>query len=433
MTIKVKLQAVAAPQTLTVVEDNVDRLEQMKEKIWDSKKDEIVLKGFRKGQVPRSLAERQFGMTTLYEGMLNQILSEGVASMTDGKVVSVENVNVDLFQEKKALVMHATVYLAPVVHLAEQYKKLEVEIDSVAVSDEEVAAVVQRMREGAAVVRTVEGEAQLGHVVVVDVEGRLPDGTKFEGGKVDDASLVLGEGRFLPQLEQGVVGMKVGETRDVAVSFPTDYHATELAGKDSVFSVVVKSIQEREVPEINDEFIQKLGYGSLVECQDKLRTDLMTNKQQQRQQQFESRALSNLISVVKIDPIPECMFTAELETLVGNILQQNKISKEENAKEAKLAEEQLRSRFRPTAMQNVRARLILSKVAEIEGLKVTEEERVNLLKTLYPGKSVERLSEEINMAIVDMNVLLQKAFDVVKSNAVLKEHVAGQPPVALKE
>jgi trigger factor len=422
MVLKTKTNPTAITYILSVMENDIDKLEKRKSEIWEARKGEIVLKGFRKGHVPQSHAESIIGHDNLYEDVIREILNEGIKANVE-KVVGVGQVSIDVFGSKQPVVLRAEVWLEPKVNLVEdKYKSLKVELDPITVSDSEVEAVLQRMREASATIEPVDREAEKGDVVSISFDGKLEDGSGFSGNSVKEFKLVIGSGSLLPDFEAQLIGTKAGEVRLVNIVFPTSWNREGLAGNKAIFTTTIHDVKKRTLPDVNNDFAKNQGYADLVDAHNRLHEELLLNKQQQSKATIEQQLLINLVTNVSTDPIPKCMITTQVNTIISNLLRNLGLTKEEYLKKAKTTEEDLIAQYEQAAHTDVRARLILGAIANAEKIEVTETEYEEALKNLQAGTelTLEDVKGRVDLNVISNNIKIQKAMEVVHKSAVIQ-------------
>lgn len=435
--VKTKIAATAPKHILTIMDDDVEVAEARKTEIWNKVKQDVVLKGFRKGKVPRGHAENTIGYDNLYEDYVREVVHKGMLESGES-IVGVGQVIIDILEENKPTVLRVEVWVEPTVRLegpsgTKTWEGLEVSLDPVEIEDAEVDAVFQRMREATATTKSVEREAGEGDAVVIDFEGKLVEtGELFQGGAATDYQVIIGAGILLPDFESQLPGVKTGETKEINLTFPSSYPNKDLANKEAVFAVTIKDVQERTLPELDDEFAKQMGYESIADGHAKVVADLTANKEQQQKAQAEQQLLNGLITSVQIDPIPGVMIKNQAENNVQQMLQGVGMTLEQYLKKTKTTEDQLLNRFQQQAATDVRARLILKAIAETEKLEATAEEQEEALKLVQPqfgDMDLETLRTQIDMDSLTLNLRVQKAMDLVREKSVPKK-VGPTAPVA---
>lgn len=439
MSLKTKISPQAPVYVLSIMEDDQNVLKQLRDKAWEEQRSSIVLKGFRKGKVPRDHAESIIGFDNLYESAIKELVTQACIESTE-KIVGLGQVYIDVFGENQPTVIRAEVWLEPTVHLYDGdkalYKDLTVEVSDIEVDDSEVEAVLQRMRESVGVMETVDRESQEGDVLTIDFEGKLEDGSPFQGNTAEDYRVLLGSGTLLKEFEQQLVGLKADlkRTVNITITFPEGYHNKDLATKKATFVTTVKDVSKRDLPDLDDDFAKEMSYESLADAREKVKTDLKKNKEQQSKLLVDNQLLMQLVQSVTIDPIPECMINSQIENNVQTMLDGAGLTLEEYLKRSRLSREQLIAQQRHSAATDVRAKLILKAIASNEGIEATEEEKENLLKVVLPdyaNKDKETIEKEINFDTLTMNIRVQKALEYVREHANLVEKPEG--PTVSKE
>jgi trigger factor len=359
---------------------------------------QVNLPGFRKGKVPRKIFEARFGVESLYQDALDIILPEAYsAAVVETGISPVDRPEVDVEQMEKGqpLIFKATVTVKPEVQLGD-YKGLTVEDKDFTVTDEKIADELKTMQErGAELVVVEDGEIQSGDYAIIDFEGFV-DGEAFEGGQADNYQLEVGSGTFIPGFEDQVIGLKQGEEKDVEVTFPEEYHATELAGKLAVFKVKVNEIKRKNLPELDDEFAKDV---SEFDTLDELKADLrnkLEEKAKEEAENFKKESLIEQASANATIDIPEVMVEHEVNHMMNDFaerLQQQGMNLELYYQFTGLDEEKLREQFQGDAEKRVRTTLTLEAIGEQENVEVSEEDINQELKTL--SEQYNRPEEEL--------------------------------------
>jgi trigger factor len=352
--------------------------------------------GFRKGKMPRKMFERMYGVESLYNDALDIILPEAYSKALEEAAVepiAQPEIEIDEMEKGKALVFKAHVTLKPEVKLGD-YKGLEVTRQDTEVTEEEIEHQLKdRQTSLAEMVIKEDGAVENGDTVNLDFEGFV-DGEAFEGGKAEGYDLEIGSGSFIPGFEEQVVGMKQGEEKDIEVSFPEEYHATELAGKPAVFKVKVHEIKSKEVPELNDELAKEIDEN--VESLEELRTKMKEQTAQEKKSASETAMRDDLVEAAarnaEID-IPEVMIDSEVDRMMdefGQRLQMQGMNLDLYFQFSGQDEAALRAQMRDDALSRVRVSLTLEAIGTAEDIKVTEEE-INA--------ELEKMSEQFGMEV----------------------------------
>jgi trigger factor len=340
----------------------------------------VNVPGFRKGKMPRQMFEKRFGVESLYQDALDILLPEAYGNAIDEagiEPIDRPDIDIEQMEKGKELIFKATVQVKPEVTLGE-YKGLEVEEFDTTVTDEDVAKELETLqnRQAELVVKE-EGTAELGDTVVLDFEGFV-DGEAFEGGKAENHSLELGSGSFIPGFEEQLVGVATGESKDVEVSFPEEYHAAELAGKPAVFKVTVHEIKGKELPALDDEFAKDVDeeVETLDALKEKIRTRLENSKKHEAEHHLRDTLVEKAAENAQVD-IPEVMVTNEVNRMLQEFeqrLQMQGMNLELYFQFSGQDENALREQMNEEAVTRVRVALTLEAIAKAENIEATDED-----------------------------------------------------------
>jgi trigger factor len=340
----------------------------------------VNVPGFRKGKMPRPMFEKRFGVESLYQDALDILLPEAYGNAIDEtgiEPIDRPDIDIEQMEKGKELIFKATVQVKPEVTLGE-YKGLEVEEVDTTVTDEDVAKELETLqnRQAELVVKE-EGTAELGDTVVLDFEGFV-DGEAFEGGKAENHSLELGSGSFIPGFEEQLVGVVTGESKDVEVSFPEEYHAAELAGKPAVFKVTVHEIKGKELPALDDEFAKDVDdeVETLDALKEKIRTRLEDSKKHEAEHHVRDSLVEKAAENAQVE-IPEVMVTSEVNRMLQEFeqrLQMQGMNLELYFQFSGQDENALREQMKEEAVNRVRVALTLEAIVKAENIEVTDEE-----------------------------------------------------------
>ena len=391
----------------------------------------INVPGFRKGKAPLHIIETYYGTEVFFEDALNLLYSDVVdAAITEsGLKVIDDKMDFDLVSISKedGVDFKVSVTTYPEIEL-EAYKGLKAERPIVKVDAAEVNAEVKSIQERNARMVSVEDRAaKKGDTVVIDFEG-FTDGVPFEGGKAEGHSLELGSGQFIPGFEDQIIGKNIGDEFDVNVTFPEDYGAKELAGKPAVFKVNLHEIKVRELPAADDEFAKDVSeFDTLKEFKADLKKKAIERKKKAAEEAVENILVQQIVDGIKGE-IPEAMFTNRLNQSVEEFnyrLQSQGMSLDLYLKYTGSTIEQFRDTFRPQAEMQVKYRLALEKIVELENIKATEEELEAEYAKLAEGYGVDvdKVKSVIPASEVEKDVAVGKAIDFVKANAVITDEV----------
>ena len=391
---------------------------------------QVNVPGFRKGKVPRKIFEQMFGVESLYQDAIDAVLPEAYTNAIDEAGISPvaqPEIDVEEIEKGKPVVFKANVTVKPEVKLGE-YKGLEVERQDTAVTDEEIEEQLNDRRQGNAefVIKEDEPAAE-GDTVVIDFEG-FTDGEPFEGGKAEGYELELGSGSFIPGFEEQLVGVKAGDSKDVEISFPEEYHAAELAGKPATFKVTVHEVKARELPELDDEFAKEID--SEVESLDALRSKLKEQTAQEKKDASEAALRDDLVEQAAknadID-IPEVMVEGEVDRMVqefGQRLQQQGMTLDLYYQFSGQDEAALRAQMKEDAETRVRVSLVLESIAEAEGITVSDEDIQQELQTMSGQFNMD--TEQIKQILggtemLENDIRLKKTIEFLVENAKISE------------
>ena len=402
--------------------------EAAKDKAFKKTGKNITVPGFRKGKAPRKMIEKLYGEGVFFEEAFNIIYPDAMEMAVEKSGIKpVGRADVDLGDpaEEGGLTIIAKVPVEPEVELGE-YKGIEVEKETVKVLQADVKAELNRMAQRNARTETVERKAKKNDTVDIDFEGFV-DGVPFEGGKAEHHALTLGSGAFIPGFEDQLIGCKAGDEKDVVVTFPEEYHAKELAGKEATFKCKVHKVEETILPEIDDEFAKDVS--DTCETLDDLKKEITERLKAERQEAadnaFEEKVLDAVIDGMKAD-IPAAMIDAQVDTIVqdfGYRLQMQGMGLEQYLKMTGTEMGAFRAMFKDQAERQVKTRLALQKVVELEGITVSDKE----LEEEY-AKMAEQYKMEVEKvkAIVSKEALggdlkISNALEFIKKNAKVKK------------
>ncbi len=410
------------------LEVSVDPAEfnQAVEKAYQKQKNKISLPGFRKGKAPRAFIEKYYGEKVFFEDAIDEVYPKALDDAIEESKLEVIPAKVDLeiveVEKDKGLTFKATVTTKPVVEIKD-YKGLTITPLSEEVTEEEIDAEVQKLLDRYSRTVTVDRGAQNDDIAVIDFEGFL-DGEPFEGGKAENYSLTLGTKVFIPGFEDQVLGHKAGEDFDVNVTFPEDYQAEELAGKPVVFKVHIHEIKGKELPTFDDDFVKDT---SEFENTDEMRADMRTHLEQQKKERVASDIENQLMLQIndRLEAeIPEAMYERQIDSEVRAFnynLQSHNLKLETYMQLMGQDAQTFRQSFRQQAENQVKIRLALEKIAEIEGITATEEEIEEEYKNIAElyQQDVEKVKEMIPREGQTKDIVARKAMNLVRENAVV--------------
>ena len=393
------------------------------DKVYRKVKGQITLPGFRKGKAPRKLVEKMYGADVFYEDALEELspaIMEEIGKQEDLELVGYPKTDVkSMGPEGAELVI--TVGLMPVAKLG-QYKEIPAPRQEVSVSEEEVETALKPYISRATAQVSVDRPIQEGDTAVIDFEGFV-DGVAFEGGKGENHELKIGSGTFIPGFEEQLVGVSAGEEKDVNVTFPEQYHAADLAGKEAVFHCKVHEVKEEQVPELDDEFAKDVSeFETFEELRADLKAKALERKEKEAENAFHQAVLTAAINNAEMD-IPETMVEYETDRMMENYesrLQGAGITFDQYLNMMGTNRTEFRRNVRADALRQIQVDLLLRAVADAEGLEATEEEveaHVKELSEQY-GMEVDKIKAAIDAETLARDVRVDKAAKVIYDSAV---------------
>ena len=426
-----KLEKNMAKLTIEVSAEDLDKA---MEKAYQKQKSRISLPGFRKGKAPRKMIESMYGKGVFMEDAVNSLVPQEYTKALgecDLEIVSQPEINVTQMEPGKALIFTADVAVKPEVTLGD-YKGVEVPKSEIAVTDEEVDAEVKKEQDkNARTVAVVDRAAANGDITTIDFEGFV-DGVAFDGGKGTDYALTLGSGTFIPGFEDQLVGANTGDHVEVKVTFPEEYQAKELAGKEAVFQCDVKKIETKEVPELDDEFAKDVSeFDTLAEYKEDVKKKLTEKKEKEARTAKENAAVDKAIENAQMD-IPELMTKTECRQMMDDFsrrMQQQGLSMEQYFQFTGQSMDKMMEDMKPQALKRIQTRLVLEKVAEAENIQPSEEEITEEIQKMADAYKMEadKIREAIGESGLEQmkkDMAVQKAVTVIADAAVEVEKAA---------
>ena len=406
-----------------VVEIDKELMEKGVNAAYLKQRKNIMIPGFRKGKAPRKMIESMYGAHILYEDGLEEIFPEVYQHAVvdqDVKAIGRPSLTDMDISEDSIVTLTLTTEVYPEVTLG-QYKGLEIEQAETVVTDEQVKAELDRMAQNVASTETVEKAAEMGDTANIDFEG-FDNGVPFEGGKGDNFDLKLGSGQFVPGFEEQIVGMNPGEEKDIDITFPENYHA-ELAGKAVVFHVKLNKITVTTVPELDDEFAKDVSeFDTLEELKADIRAKALENAQKQAKTAFENAAVEKAAENTTVD-MPKALVETELDSQMERFayqLQMSGYSIEQYAQMMGGDLNTMRNAFRPQAEKQAKVNVTLEKIAEVEGITVTDED-VEAEYTALAGQyemDAEKIKTMVPAEEIKATIENRKAVAVIVDSAV---------------
>lgn len=422
-------------QATIVVEIDKDLMESGVNKAYLKARKSILIPGFRKGKAPRKMIEAMYGAHVFFEDGLEEIFPqvyEEAVVKQDVKAVGRPNLTDMQISEDNVVTITLTTDVYPEVTLG-QYKGMEVEKAEAEVTDAQVQAELDQMAQNVASTETVERAAQMGDTANIDFEG-FDNGVAFEGGKGENFDLKLGSGSFVPGFEEQVVGMSAGEEKDIDITFPENYHK-DLAGKPVVFHVKVNKVTVTNVPQQDDEFAKDVSeFESLEELKADIRAKAMERAQKQVQSAFEQACVDKAAENTTVD-MPKALVEAELDNQMERFAYQLQMSGYTMESYAKMMGGDLntmRNAFRPAAEKQAKVNVTLAKIAEVEGITVSEDEMNAEFEKLAKQYEleVEKVKSMVPAEEIKASLETRKVIDLLTSSAVA---VAPKDPEAKTE
>lgn len=376
-------------------------------KAYEKNKSKFSVQGFRKGKVPKKVLEGMYGPGFLYEEAINEALPVhyGEALEKSPEVFVVDRPEIDLVEvNENTLVFTATVTVKPEVKLG-AYKDLEIKKNSYPVSDEDVDAEIKRAQDGAGRLVDVEGRAcETGDTVVIDFSGSV-NGVKFEGGTAEKYSLELGSNSFIPGFEDQVAGMEIGAEKTIKVTFPETYGEASLAGKEADFEIKLHEIKKKELPALDDEFAKDVSkFDTFEEYKADVKKNLEESAQARAEQELENDLFKAVVDNVEVE-IPECMIEEQTEESLQQFkyrLMYQGLKFEDYLKFSGQTEEDIKKQYHDSSRENVKTRLTMEKLIEVENLEVTDADVDAKLAEI--AKSAEKDLEEYKKTVNERQI-----------------------------
>ena len=386
--------------------------------------DKIKVDGFRKGHVPKNIFLKKYGIESLYEDAANIGMAAAYEQMINENkdieliarpVVTVKSIDKDYVEYT------FTITLRPEVKLG-NYKNVDVEKEEVTVTDEEVSEAVDRLCEKYKEIVVKDGEVENGDIAIIDFEG-FKDGVAFEGGKDENYSLEIGSNTFIPGFEEQLIGMKVGEEKDINVTFPEDYHAEELKGQPVIFKVKVNEIKCTKLPEFDKEFFEDLnieGVDSKESLEKYERESILKAKEKDALVRYEDKLLEKVASDTEIE-IPENVVNEQIERMIEDFkyyIESQGMPADHFMKLANMTDEKLKEQYHDEAVRRVKNSFIFDAIIKKENIEVTEEEidaRISEVADMY-NISKEEVLKEYDKESIKYDLQIRKVFDIFKGN-----------------
>ena len=410
------------------IEVSADELEKALESAYKKNKGKFNIPGFRKGKATRQMIEKMYGAGVFFEEAANNLMQANYASAVKESgldIVSRPTVDIVQIEQGKPFIYTAEVAVKPEVTLGE-YKGVTVTKIDTTVTDEEVEKALETERnKNARTVSVTDRPVQMGDTAVIDYEG-FSDGVAFAGGKGENHALEIGSHSFIDTFEDQLVGKNVGDEVEVNVTFPTEYHAADLAGKPAVFHVKINEIKTKEVPELNDEFASDVSeFDTLAEYKEDLKKNLTTNKENEAKRAKEDQAVAKIVEASAME-LPEAMILTQCEDMVNEFagrIAQSGLSMEQYLQFSGMTVDKLMEQVRPEAEMRIKTSLVLEAIAKAENFEISEEDveaEIEKMASVY-GMEADKLKEymgEAEKESMKKDLALTKAVNFVMENAV---------------
>ena len=413
---------------------DAEKFENAMKKVYFQNAKYINIPGFRKGKAPMNIVEKYYGAQIFYEDAFNEVATEAYEeALTENKIDVVSRPTVDIVQMEKGkdVIFTAVVQVKPEVELG-KYKGIEIKKIEYPVKDEDVQNEIKQMQDKNSRLVTVDDRAlENGDTATIDFEGFV-DGVAFEGGKGTDYALTLGSGTFIPGFEDQLVGANAGDHVEVKVTFPEEYQAKELSGKEAVFQCDVKKIETKEVPELDDEFAKDVSeFDTLAEYKEDVKKKLTEKKEKEARTAKENAAVDKAIENAQMD-IPELMTKTECRQMMDDFsrrMQQQGLSMEQYFQFTGQSMDKMMEDMKPQALKRIQTRLVLEKVAEAENIQPSEEEITEEIQKMADAYKMEadKIREAIGESGLEQmkkDMAVQKAVTVIADAAVEVEKAA---------
>ena len=413
-----------------VIEATAEEFEAGLNTAYNKSKSKINVPGFRKGKAPRKIIEQLYGQEVFFEDAANAIIPDAYAKAcieSELDIVSQPKISVTQLEKGKPFVFEAEVAVRPEVELG-NYKGVEVSKVDTEATDADVEEEIKKVAEQNSRTITVEDRAvKDGDMTVIDFEGFI-DGEAFEGGKGENYPLTIGSHSFIDNFEDQIIGMNIGDEKEINVTFPEDYHAEELKGKPATFKVSVKEIKEKQLPDIDDDFAQDVSdFDTLDEYKADLKKKIAERKEAEAKRQKETEAIEKIVADSKMD-IPQAMIDTQVTRMAEDFaqrLQQQGLSLETYFKYTGLTAEKILDDMKPEAVKRIQNSLVLEAVAKAENIQVSDDEfnaELSKMAEMYKmevDKIKEFMGESEEKQMRD-DIAIQKAVDLIVSSAVEK-------------
>ena len=411
------------------MEFTAEEFEAAQVKAYQANKDKFVVDGFRKGKAPRSIIEKRYGEGIFFEDAIDELFREHYGkALVELELEVIDSPAAEFSQIKKGEGFTATITVAcfPIVEVKD-YKGIEIEKVTQEVKDEDVENDLKQQQHRNARVVLVEREAKEGDTVLLDYSGFVGD-EQFEGGTAERQELKLGSGMFIPGFEEQLVGVTPGEKKDVVVTFPEEYHAADLAGKEAVFHCLVHEIKEEQLPELDDEFAKDVSeFDTLDELKASIREKLEKYAEAASVSQMKDKAIEKLVASNEVE-VPAVMVEEEMSRMAQELDQQLRYQGMSLSQYLEFVGKDMaafRDELRPDAERQVKTRLLLMGIVEAEKIEVSAEELDEEIKVMAiqyntNADEIKKMLGFENLAFLQKDIQIKKAIEFIYDNAVIK-------------
>ena len=437
-----KVEKLEGSMAKLIIDVSAEEFDAACEKAYQKNKKRISVPGFRAGKVPKAMIEKMYGKEVFYEDAANIIIPDAYEKTYDEaikelEIVSAPKIEVVEMEAGKPFVFSAEVALKPEIKLG-KYKGVEIDKIDVEVSEDEVNEAIEKERQNAARIVSVEREVKSGDTVTIDFEGFV-DGVAFEGGKGENYNLEIGSHSFIDTFEDQIIGKNIDDEFDVNVTFPENYQAAELAGKPAVFKVKIHEIKEKQLADLDDDFASDVSsYDTFAEYKESVKKNLSDKKADDAKKAKEDAAVNAIIEDSEIE-IPEMMLATQQREMLDEFAQRLRyqgMNIEQYFKYTGMNAEMMMDQIKPQAEQKIKTQLVLEAVAKAENIEVTDEDVEAEIKKIADNykMEVEKVKETLgagNEDAIKKDIAMQKAIDFITENA--KEKAAKKATKKAKE
>lgn len=372
-----KLEKSMVKLTIEVAPEDFDKAV---EKVYRRERNRIAVPGFRRGKAPRKLIEKMYGAGVFYQDAANDAINDSYPKAADEcgeDIVSNPEIDITQIEEGKPFIYTATVALKPPVSLG-KYKGVEIEkVDDAKATEEDIEKELKRQQDAnAKIVDVTDRPVKDGDMIKLDFAGTV-DGAAFDGGTARDYDLTIGSGSFIPGFEDQLIGVGIGESKDVKVTFPENYQEKSLAGKDAVFACTVNSIKEKQLPELNDEFADEVSeFSTLDEYRKNIEKNINERRAEEAKQTKQNEAVAAAVADAQLE-IPDAMLKTQQESLANEMaqnMQMQGLSFQQYLQYTGMTQDQFIDQMKPQAEQRIKNSLVLEAIVKAENIGVSDEE-----------------------------------------------------------